>query len=600
MKRFPIFPILITAALAGTAGWLAATRLPASRISSPVSTPARSSSDRKVLYYQSAMHPWIRSDRPGKCTICGMELTPVLEGDPGFTVEPGMVTLSSNSLAVLGVASTGIRTGPLVRTLRVAGLLDEDDTRHRIISAYVGGRIEALHVDHIGAEVTAGQPLATLYSPMLIEAERQFIALAKTHSNESTNLAGDHFLLRESAAQRLRQLGLTQAQIEELPDKAATNQYSEILAPISGTVVTRSVYSGQYVMEGEKLFEIADFSTLWFRFDAYEQDLPWLTIGQEMEITTPAAPGRTIKAPIRFIEPSLTEMTRSAKIRVVITNPVVAAAPDHATQRLLRHRLYAEGRVRIVSTDVTLVPRSAVLSPAGDPVVYIDRTGGAYELRHVQLGRLGDTEYEVITGLKPGDQVVTSGNLMIDAQAQLNEVIMSGEKGHDNSKGSTSAPARLPLLPPDQTQAASTFLTLADTLRAKLSSDDLAGYNAAATQLHAAAEAMMLAFNSTTQSQWTPVVQAVANRAHLEPGTNLRAARKGYHPLSVALVDLARHLRAEGDPEKFKGLHVFQCPMTAEAFDAAPPRAQWFQLGLPLRNPWFGKEMLECGVEVAN
>src|SRR5205809_2040094 len=145
MKIKLLIRLLIIAALSGGAGWFAARHWPAK----PPETP---SGGRRILYYQSAMHPWIKSDKPGKCTICGMDLVPVYEGETGFDVGAGLVALRSNSINVINVQTDQVRHRPLHRTLRVAGTIEDDDTRHRILSAYVDGRIDRLFVNYVGAE----------------------------------------------------------------------------------------------------------------------------------------------------------------------------------------------------------------------------------------------------------------------------------------------------------------------------------------------------------------------------------------------------------------------------------------------------------------
>jgi Cu(I)/Ag(I) efflux system membrane fusion protein len=613
--------LIAVAFLGGAAGWLLSTRLqvPGSPTATSPGTPSPGpTGTRKILFYQSAMHPWIKSDQPGNCTICGMKLTPVFDGDQGIQTQPGLVTLSSNAITTLNVATTQITRGPLIRTLRVAGTIDDDDTRHRFISAYVGGRLDELHVNYVGAEVRAGQPLARFYSPMLLEAERQYLALhevsqlpvPRTDASPSTARSGDatdHLLLLESAAERLRQLGLTAEQIAALPGKPASNHFTEILSPVSGTVLNRFVYAGQNVMEGEKLFEIADFNTMWFRFDVYEQDLPWIAVGQEVEVTTPSLPGQSFKAPIQFIDPTLIDMTRSAKIRVELPNPLLtnqpAASPGVPPRRLLRHRLYADGRVQVTHPEVLLVPRSAVLSPDGHPVVYIDRSGGAYERRPVQLGRLGDQHFEVLGGLTADERVVTSGNLLIDAQAQLNlSVHGTASPPETRAPAKESKPTALPSLKGPQEEMLVKLLTTIDTLRGHLAWDDLTGFNTAATQLPKLIQQLSTAFapaDTAAPSGWQTAIHAITNASGIGNANDLRSARKSFHPLSISTVELVKNLRAGDSSNRFREIRIYQCPMTAEAFDGAPARAQWLQLAPPLRNPWFGKEMLECGVEVA-
>lgn len=564
---------LVAAAAAG--GWFAARRLPAGQAS-----PEAGSSGRRVLFYQSAMHPWIKSDQPGKCTICGMALTPVYEGEAAPETAANLVTLPASSVTVLDVQTAPVRRGPLVRTLRVAGTIDDDDSRHRFLSAYAGGRIERLFVNYVGAEVTAGQPLALLYSPQILEAERQYLALHRQQS--AVDNGNEHGQLLDAARQRLRLLGLTDAQIAALPGKSPTNAFTEIVAPASGTVVNRFIYEGQYVAEGEKLFELADFSRMWFQFEAYERDLPWLQAGQEVEVTTPSVPGRVLRAPITFIDPNVNEMTRVAKVRVELDNPPVDST--NGARRLLAHRPWAEGRVRVEAPGVLLVPRGAVLNPGGEPVAYVETAAGTYEQRPLQLGRLGDDEAEVLAGLAEGERVVLRGNLLIDAQAQLNQAVHGGAPA-------PAGAATLPALPDEARLALADALTAADRLRAALAADDFAAFQAA---LPEAATRLAALPDRLPEEGWRPLAMAVA--VPLAEAADLRGARAAFHPLSERLADLALAARAAGAASS--AWKIYECPMTARAFDQAPARARWFQTGAPVRNPWYGAAMLDCGTEV--
>ena len=387
MKIF--LTIVITALLAVSASWLTLRHHAAS------AAPANS-----ALVYQCAMHPWIKSDKPGHCTICGMELTPVHEGETGAADGGNIVLLTRNQIQVMAVQTTAATIQPLVRTLPVAGVITENAMHHRVLSAYVDGRIDALAINYLGAEVTAGQPLADLYSPTLLQAEREY-----------RQLGGE---LRLNTALRLRQLGLTPPQIADLDHKPADALSSQILAPISGTVVSRAVYEGQYVAAGAQLFEIADFSTMWFMFRAYEPDMSWLKTSQVVRITTPALPGRTFTGTITFIDPNFDEATRSTNVRVELPNPLVNGS------RELRNRYYADGVVVLDAPAVLSVPRAAVIATGTAAVVYLDQGGGAYQQQLVTTGRRGDTAVEILTGITEGDKVVTNGNLLIDSQAEMN------------------------------------------------------------------------------------------------------------------------------------------------------------------------------------
>jgi len=429
-----LLAFLATAAIAGGSGWFAANHFGGAHQHS--ATPKSESSGRKVLYYQSSMHPWVKSDKPGKCTVCGMDLVPVYEGQKGYALAAGTVTLDTNAIQAINLQTVATRRLPLVRTLRVAGTIDDNDAKHRRLSAYVEGRIEKLHVNFIGAEVKEGEPLATFYSPMLLNAEREYTLLFRqSQMAHSYALTAEHKRLMAAAEQRLSRYGLTPTQIAKLPLKSETNHLSEILAPMSGTVVMREIYEGQFVKEGDKLFELADFFTMWFQFDLYERDFAWVRVGQTVEITVPSVPGKKFTAAITFIDPNLNDMTRSARVRVELQNPLITV--QGRARRELLHKTYAEAVVKLDTPEVLALPRSAVLHTGDRAVVYVDKGGGAYEQRPVKLGRAGDEHWEILDGVKEGERIVTTGNLMIDGQAQLN----SQATGTDAGTPSTTAPA---------------------------------------------------------------------------------------------------------------------------------------------------------------
>jgi Cu(I)/Ag(I) efflux system membrane fusion protein len=551
MKTF--LTILITALLAATGTWFA--------LKKTGTTSTAATGERKVLYYQSAMHPWIKSDKPGRCTICGMELTPVYEGEKGFDETGGgnVVALTQNQIQVLHVQTAEVKTRPLVRTLRVAGMIDDNAMRHRMISAYVDGRIDKLHVNYIGAEVSEGQPLVDIYSPMLLQAEREY-----------RQLGGE---LKKNTGLRLRQMGLTPAQIEALDDKPADSLNSQILAPISGTVVSQTIYEGQYVATGQQLFEIADFSTMWFMFRAYEQDMPWIKIGQSVTVTTPSLPNKSYLGKIAFIDPNFDEATRSTKVRVELANPLVNG------RRELLHRLYADGMVELEAPSVLTVPRSAVIETGPQAVVYIDQGGGAYEQAALKIGRRGDTYIEVLSGLKEGDAVVTNGNLLIDGQAEMNRAFM------------TPPEATMPVtaqaeLNAEQKKSIAEFIKAADAMAAALAKDDLAAFNKASEPAMDVTGAMVKLLK----------LDDLEKARHFHGFDDLKAARAAFHKFSVAATAALEPQRKAGQTPDFQ---IYECGMVDEAIPGVPKKARWIQTGnRPLANPFFGAEMLECGKEI--
>jgi Cu(I)/Ag(I) efflux system membrane fusion protein len=559
MKTF--LTILITALLAAGGTWFALQQF------SPPSTDSAGSAERKPAFYQSAMHPWIKSDKPGRCTICGMELTPVYPGEKGFDATGGgsTVALTQTQIQVLHVETAEAKVQPLARNLQVAGVIDDDATRHRILSAYVDGRIDKLHVNFMGAEVDAGQPLAEFYSPNLLQAEREY-----------RQLSGE---LRKNTALRLRQMGLTPEQIEAVADKPADSLTSQILSPIGGTVVGQSVYEGQYVATGERLFEIADFSTMWFMFRAYEQDMPWIRIGQTVTVTTPAIPGKSFEGKVTFIDPNFDEATRSTKVRVELPNPKVDG------RRVLLHRLYADGAVNVDAPAVLTVPRAAVIQTGADAVVYVDQEGGAYDRTSVKIGRRGDMLVEILSGLKAGDKVVTNGNLLIDGQAEMNRAFMSP----------TTEPVAVSAeLTAEQIKISADFIRVADAMSAALAADDLAAFNKASEPVMKTAGAFTQALAGLPIPRDS--LAALDKSRHFHGFQDIKSARAAFHPFSMAAAAIIEPLRKLKD---FPDVQIWECPMVDEALPDVPKKGRWLQSGKRKgANPYFGAEMLECGKEI--
>lgn len=566
MKLFAA--IAVTLAIAVPATWFAAKKFPAA---DPAAEKKPAGSERKLLYYQSAMHPWIKSDKPGRCTICGMELTPVYEGDPGFDASGGdVVPLTQSMIQVLNVQTATAEIRPLTRTLTVAGMIDDNATRHRVLSAYIPGRIQKLYVNYIGAEVKEGQPLAEFYSPTLLQAEREYRAIS-----------GEW---RESTAVRLIQLGLTPAQIDELPSKPASKLTSQILAPIGGTVVEQSVYEGQYVQEGEKLFEIADFSTMWFHFRAYEQDLPWIKLGLKVDVTTPGHPGKVFSGNITFIDPNLEEATRSTRARVELDNPLIEG------RRLLLHRMYADGLVHLEAPEVLTAPRSAVIQTGAQAVVYVDQGGGSYARRAVKLGRRGDNLIEVVSGISAGEKLVVNGNLLIDGQAEMNRAFGQPEP---------SEPVDAPELTDAQKQAVQDFVKAIDAVAAALGKDDLPGFNQAGGGGMKPIEALVNALKD--RSELVDILKHVSDARHLHGASDLAEARKMFHPLANASARLLEMLPATSGSERAAQFDIYECPMVDRAIPGAPKKGRWVQSSdREISNPYFGPSMRDCGKKVTH
>lgn len=558
----------------------------------PGATPAAAdaSGQRKIRFYQSPMHPWIRSDKPGRCTICGMELTPVYEGEAGMSAGGPTVVLGTNAIQLIHLETSEVAQGPIQRRLRLSGTLDDNDIRHRVISATVAGRIERLSVNTVGQDIRAGEPLLTIYSPSLLTAEREYVALTKQNGHDGNSATAGMAPIIAAARQRLIQMGLSPSQIDALKDKPAGTITSELRVPADGTVVIKQVYEGQYVSEGERLFETADFSTMWVQLNAYESDRAWLRVGQPARITTPSWNGGVITGRVSFIDPNFDLMTRSSRVRIEVPNPVVET--EQGPRRRLLHRVTVMGEIDSTAAGLS-VPRSAVLWNGRDAWVYLSQGGGAFEARKVRIGRTGDLRAEVIEGLKAGDRVVTQAAFLLDAQSQL-------QSGH---AGGSSEPEPPPMSGKRGQAPAplSEFLRHSAELAEALASDRLDGFQAALNTFPLRLETLKgwatdpaNAVPDALRSSITAAAVPATKTASAGPAT-LAEARKWFLDQSRISVELARWAHRQGWAPPVR---VFECPMVDRAIPSAPKRAQWLQIRPEVRNPFFGAEMLDCGLEL--
>lgn len=522
------------------------------------------SMERRVLFHQCPMHPWIHSDKPGKCTVCGMDLVPVY--DANTAIDSHLTALGSNAITVSGIGVEPVTRGTLHRTLHFIGVLDDDDTRHEVISATASGRIDWLVDNFEGAEFHRGQPLLKLYSPSLLAAIREYIGL---HPRGDAT-PGDRGL-QDGALLRLRQLGLTTEQISQLQTTySPTNLDVELLAPRDGTVVKRLAYPGQYVREGDPLFEVGDLGTLWLKLDVYERDLPTIHVGQEVQFTVTGYPGRRFTNVIVFIDPNIDPLSRTTKVRVLVPNPLQTNSVG--SRRLFSHRAAAEVDVPLESTKRVLVPRTAVLNPGGIPRIFVERGPGHFEARRVRLGQCGDDQWEIVEGIADGDRVVVQGALMLDSQSQL--------------AGTQTQTVESPLSAMEPSPAM-TWLAAADRMRAALAADDLDGYR------HSLELLKVLPVPKSASPAATRVFSTIPSQTPAD----MAAARRDYLPFSEALVAWGQELR-HADPSA-SGLKFYACPMGKGLFPGAPSQARWLQLSSPLANPWYGARMLDCGSEIA-
>lgn len=356
-----------------------------------------------------SMHPQIREDKPGKCPICGMDLIPLKTDTPDSMnmSDPNAIQMSEDAIALANIQTSKVGEGDADKSIQLYGTIQPDEQLSQTQSAYVAGRIERLFVNFVGEKVRRGQTIATIYSPELVNAQQELL--------EALKMASSQPYLLQSARQKLLYLNMTEDQVNHIEKSGKVSPVLEIKSNTDGTLITKNVNQGDYVNQGTVMFKVANLSRVWAMFDAYESDLPFLKVGQTLQFTLKAIPGKVFSGKISFIDPIVDSQSRTAKVRVEIGNPGMQLKPEmYATASVKSSLNQYKGKI--------VVPKSAILWTGKRSIVYVKEEGmksPMFQLREVELGPSLGNAYVILSGLKSGDEVVTNGVFAIDASAQL-------------------------------------------------------------------------------------------------------------------------------------------------------------------------------------
>ena len=355
----------------------------------------------------------------------GMPAAPKEEAVPA---EAPQVEISSEQQQLIGVKTVKVAVTPLRKVIRTVGRIDADERKLATINTKIEGWIEKLHVDYTGRYVKKGEPLAEIYSPELLATQQEFLSALKLASRSKPAnkdaygelIAKDAGALVEASRERLRLWDITESQIQKIEETGKPVRRLTLYSPVSGYVIQKMAVLGMKVMPGEKLFDIADLSTLWLIADIYEYELPLIRVGDTARIILSYFPGKEMSSQIDYVYPAVSAETRTAKVRFRLSNPGGGLKPQ----------MYTNVDIKINMGKKLAIPESAVIDTGVRQVVYVDKGEGAFEPREVMLGMRVEGFVEVLSGLKAGEKVASSANFLIDSEAQLKGVKPLGGHQH--------------------------------------------------------------------------------------------------------------------------------------------------------------------------
>ena len=413
-----------------------------------------------VDYYTCTMHPSVKSQTPGKCPICSMDLVPVMKrggeeaksqaspqtqdvksggemkdmpGMPGMKTGGETKGAQTSEFIVpverqqqIGVTYAKVERKPLRHTIRAVGMVVPDKGRNWQFVSRVDGYVQKLNVTAPGEIVEKDAPLMSIYSPDLLTSEREFVELLRMRDEARTKDARETpDKLIESAKRRLHLWNVTDAQIDELQRTRKPQENLTLLSPFRGIVQSVPVDQGKGVKVGDMLVEVADLSVVWVWAEFYENELSMLQVGQKIAVTAKSYPGQNFEGTLSLINPFLDEMKRTAKVRIDIPNP----------EFKLRPGMYVNAELAMDMGEALTVPVSAIM-PTGDRnIVFVDKGEGKLEPRIVRLGSKYGDIYEVQSGLQESERVIASANFLIDAESKVQGALKEFEQQKPEEAG---------------------------------------------------------------------------------------------------------------------------------------------------------------------
>ncbi len=373
---------------------------------------------RKVLYWHDPMNPQQKFDKPGKSPFMNMDLVPVYADEKG---DESGVAVSARARQILGIRTAAAEVSELSQDMQAVGYVQADERRMARAEGRAAGWIEKLRVRAVNEPVRAGQTLAEIYSPELHAAQEEYL-LARRMAKDN---AADEPLAR-AARRRLEALGISASDIERIERSGQASRRIALLAPISGVVSELTVREGAMVQAGMAAFTLTDLSSVWISVEVPEAQAAMLREGQKADARVQTLPGKTYEGRIDYVYPDLNPQTRTVKARIALANPGFALKPG----------MFAQVSLGAVARKALTVPAEAVIH-TGTRNVVILADGERFRPATVTTGAHTDGHVEILSGLKAGERIVTSGQFLIDSEASLRGALarLEGEAGPAQATG---------------------------------------------------------------------------------------------------------------------------------------------------------------------
>ncbi len=412
----------------------------------------------EIDYWTCAMHPSVRMKEPGKCPICSMDTVAVWKKDNsqqqptaqaktedidstkngdemsgmqghdhssmGGRTKPGngeeaksTFSVSPNRQQLIGIKTEPVMIRTLDKEIRTVGMVTLDESKIYNVQTKYTGWIDKVFVDFRWQHVNIGQPLFSIYSPELVTAQEEYLLALKSNKilsdSQFADISSGADSLLKASRRRLELLGVSQSQIKELERTGEVKTNLIVYSPVKGHVAQKNAFENMHVEPNTVLYKIADHTTAWVQVDIYENEIPLVKLGEKATMTLASFPGEVFEGDVTFIWPHINPETRTVKARLEFPNPDLKLLPE----------MYADVTLDIPIGEKLTIPNSAVLRTGKKDIVFVDKGNGNMEIRRVELGQKAGGYYEVLRGLKSGEQVVSRANFLIDSESKIQAAV---------------------------------------------------------------------------------------------------------------------------------------------------------------------------------
>lgn len=502
-----------------------------------------------------SMHPQVRQPEPGDCPICGMDLIPAESSATGLA--PNEFKMTENAMALANIQTTVIgEMSSSNSSIELSGKIKANDDKAATQPAHFNGRVDQLYVTSVGETVRKGQAVAKIYSPELVAAQQELITAYRIKDAQPQ--------LYNAVKNKFMNWMIPQSQLTEVLKTGIPKPSFTINAQVSGVVTELMVNKGSHVMDGQPIFKVANLSTVWAEFDAYETTIQDIKEGQDISVIVKAIPNKTFNAKVSFIDPILNTSTRTVRVRATLNNK----------EDLLKPGMFVTGTIKLDTDNNTqiTVPKSAVLWTGEQSLVYIKTTATSptFIMRNVTLGRTVNDNYEIQSGLKIGDKVVTNGTFTVDAAAQLQgkQSMMNPTTGLDTMNKQLEDSSYL-------NDVMIKYIVLKDAL---VNSDTKAA--------HQASNNLLKSIRNTEELKDVSALKALETTTqNFIKAKTLAQQRSAFVGLSKNLIKISKGFSSQNTT-----YYIQECPMANNNNGA-----QWLALEKGIKNPYFGEAMLDCG-----